>query len=65
METVAQPEFLQVTNPIAEWKQKSSSSDEMYVILTDGEAWSCTCPGYFYKGICKHVKLIKQQQESK
>ena len=64
METVAQPEFLQVTDPIAEWKQKSSSSDEMYVILTDGEKWSCTCPGYFYKGLCKHVKLIKQQQES-
>lgn len=65
METTNQTEFLQVLNPINEWKQKSSSSDEMYSILTDGEAWSCTCPGYFYKGICKHIKLIKHQQESK
>lgn len=65
METTNETEFLQVVNPINEWKQKSSHSDEMYTVLTDGEKWSCTCPGYFYKGLCKHIKLIKQQEESK
>lgn len=65
METTIETEFLQVTNPIMEWTQKSSRSTEMYKILTDGEKWSCTCPGYFYKGYCKHITLIKQQQESK
>jgi len=61
METTNQTEFLQVTNPTQDWKVKSSSSADEYIILTDGEMWSCTCPGYFYRGYCKHITSVKEQ----
>ena len=54
METVAQPEFLQVTDPIAEWKQKSSSSDEMYVILTEVKSGRALAPVIFIK-VCVNM----------
>lgn len=55
-------EYKQVENPINEWNVYSSTSKTtQYTVLTDGEMWSCTCPGYFYRGYCKHITSVKTE----
>jgi uncharacterized Zn finger protein len=65
MEKALETEFLQVISPTQSWSVKASSSDEKYSILTDGQLWSCTCPGYFYRGYCKHITSVKEQSAVK
>jgi hypothetical protein len=65
MENQTHPEFLQVQNPTESWLVKSSSSDENYSVLTDGQLWSCTCLSYFYRGYCKHITSIKDKNTVK
>lgn len=55
--------YEQVENPINQWEVKSSTADTSYKIMTDGNNWSCTCLGYFYRGECRHIRQIKEQVE--
>lgn len=55
--------YEQVDNPINQWEVKSNTADLSYKILTDGQNWSCTCLGYFYRGECRHIRQIKEQVE--
>jgi hypothetical protein len=52
-----------VENPINQWEVASSAADIVYKIMTDGQNWSCTCLGYFYRGECRHIRTIKEQIE--
>jgi hypothetical protein len=35
------------------WKVKSK--DNVYIVTLASENWNCTCPGFMYRGECKHV----------
>ena len=44
-------------------------SDSAYNVIKDGKAeyelkringhWACTCSGYYYRGTCKHIEMLK------
>ena len=36
-----------------------------YTVKCDGNKWSCTCKGYKYKKLCKHINKIKKREEYK
>jgi hypothetical protein len=38
------------------WLVESASGNGQYTVSTDGTNWSCTCPGYLYRGDCRHIK---------
>lgn len=40
-------------------KIKSDSSEKEYVVKWDGKLWNCTCTGFEFRGICKHINKIK------
>jgi len=46
------------------WEIKSDSRPVTYYVRTDGEEWTCTCPGYAYHRKCKHIERCKKVQEN-
>ena len=52
-----------------EWKVRGSTGNEYVVIRTQSDSrqifFSCTCPGYGWRGKCKHIDSIKKQIEAK
>jgi hypothetical protein len=38
-----------------EWTFEGSTGAK-YIVRKDGTSYNCTCPGYTYRGDCKHVK---------
>lgn len=53
--------YEQVQNPTSSWEVESSTQESTYKVLTDGNGWSCTCLGFFYRGECKHIKKLQEQ----
>jgi hypothetical protein len=44
----------EVTIP-TEWTVLGSNGAK-YIVRKDGTSYNCTCPGYTYRGDCRHVK---------
>lgn len=42
-------------------KEIEGSKGTVYYVNTDDK--TCTCPGYTYRGVCKHVKLLETPNE--
>lgn len=42
------------------WTVEGSKGNE-YTVTRKGEQWSCTCPGFGFRGQCKHVNAKKQE----
>jgi hypothetical protein len=42
------------------WKFMGSKGNE-YVVQKIDNMLKCTCPGYTYRGDCKHVKQVEEQ----
>ena len=40
------------------WRVAGSSGAE-YVVEKDGDLYTCTCPGYKYRGTCRHAQEIE------
>ena len=38
-----------------EWTVEGSKGAK-YIVRKDGTSYNCTCPGYTYRGDCRHVK---------
>ena len=36
------------------------SKGEKYFLSNEGEGWLCTCPGFKFRGQCKHVAAMPQ-----
>lgn len=34
----------------------TGSKGQKYIVKKDGNSYNCTCPGYTYRGDCRHVK---------
>ena len=45
---------------------KASKGDGVYTVTQNGvtKRWSCTCPGFGFKRICKHVTEVKDRLEA-
>ena len=43
------------TVAVTQWTV-AGSKGEKYVVNKDGNSYNCTCPGYTYRGDCRHVK---------
>ena len=37
---------------------KSSRDNTLYKVTSKGNLIYCTCPGYYYRKACKHIKAI-------
>lgn len=49
--------------PPNEWRVLSSKGDHYYTVtLTPSGDLSCTCPGFYYRGRCRHVQEILQRK---
>jgi hypothetical protein len=48
----------EVVEPKLTWEFTGSQGNK-YLVTKDGAAYNCTCPGYTYRGECKHVKEIE------
>jgi hypothetical protein len=40
-------------------KEIEGSKGAVYYVNTDDK--TCTCPGYTYRGVCKHVKALDEE----
>ena len=54
----------EATAPEPDVITRTGSKGEVYYITQDKEqgwkGWSCTCPGFRFRGSCKHVAEIQQ-----
>lgn len=48
------------SEPERSWKFTGSRGDEYVVVLSDGQPM-CSCPGYQFRGKCKHVTEVSDQ----
>lgn len=45
---------------IKQWKIPSSlNPDEKYIVKCIDGFWTCQCKGYAYRGMCNHIKKVK------
>lgn len=44
---------------------KGSNGDIHIVEHRPGRGWSCTCPGFMWRGRCSHVEAVKQLLKSR
>lgn len=43
--------------------KSDSDPNKVYTVRHfDDGPWSCTCPGFTYRGYCKHVTRLQQDQ---
>jgi len=49
-----------VRNMSAEIEVPSSKPGQSYTVTITKDFASCTCPGYTYRGTCKHVTMIRK-----
>jgi len=57
-----------MSNNMKEYKVKSSTSNQIYIVryFDTTDKWVCECPSYAFgpKGFeCKHILFIKEQKE--
>lgn len=38
------------------------SKGEKYRLSEEDGVWQCSCPGFKFRGTCKHLSMIKEQQ---
>ena len=50
-------QFGQKSEPVRNIKKVQGSKGNVYTV--DLDAGSCSCPGYTYRGVCKHVKQLE------
>jgi hypothetical protein len=43
------------------WKVKSSRGNEIYTVINNSGAWSCTCVGFQYHRKCKHITNLQSK----
>jgi hypothetical protein len=43
-------------------KVKSARTGEIYTVSCINGQWNCTCPGFGFRHICKHIDHVKQKQ---
>lgn len=43
----------------------SSNGRDFYKVEKNGNNWTCNCPGFHWRNICKHIKLKKEEYEKK
>lgn len=48
-----------VTAPAARTVTVTGSSGSIYTLTQSGGRWSCSCPGYGFRGRCKHSDGMK------
>ena len=48
----------EVIEPQTKWEFTGSRGDR-YIVSKDEGVYNCTCPGYKYRGECKHVKEVE------
>lgn len=48
----------EVVQPKSSWEFAGSKGNK-YFVTKDGTSYNCTCPGYKYRGECRHVKEIE------
>jgi hypothetical protein len=47
-----------VDNHSQKWTVEGSRGSN-YTVVKDPNSWSCTCPGFQFRGTCKHIQSIK------
>lgn len=48
----------EVTTNKSKWEFTGSRGDK-YIVTKEDNVYNCTCPGYKYRGECKHVKELE------
>jgi hypothetical protein len=48
-----------------EWYQSPSQSNpgEIYDLVRTGRGWACTCKGWQFTGLCKHLGALERRAE--
>jgi hypothetical protein len=47
---------------VKSWEVANSKNDGHYTVQVVNERWSCTCPGFGFRRMCKHVQQTKAKQ---
>ena len=49
------------TKTVRSWSVPSSDGDKKYSVLFNAGNFSCECPGYQFRGSCKHIKMVRER----
>ncbi len=49
-----------VPRPDPNVRTVEGSKGQVYTLSKNNGAWSCSCPGYTYRGACRHVAELQQ-----
>ena len=52
--------YVKRTYDIKEWKIHSSSGSSYTVRRIDGKRYTCNCPGFKFRGRCKHIDKVRK-----
>ena len=53
-------ELGEATAPAPEAITRTGSKGEIYYLTEEDDGWVCTCPGFKFRGACKHVAEMPQ-----
>jgi uncharacterized Zn finger protein len=49
-----------VPKPDPNVRTVEGSKGQVYTLQKNNGSWSCSCPGYTYRGACRHVAELQQ-----
>ena len=45
------------------WQQPNSKGDSTYSVTLHDKGFDCECPGFTFRGNCKHTKIVNNKIE--
>ena len=52
--------FVRPTYDVKEWKVHSASGSTYTVRFINNERYTCDCPGFKFRGKCKHIEKVRK-----
>ncbi len=46
------------------WKEPNSKGTDTYDITLESKGFTCDCPGFSFRGKCKHTQAVNDRVES-
>ncbi len=56
--------YHRIDHPAVSYVSSESDKDKEYMVISHPEGWICTCKSWQYHGECKHIRAVKNAEDS-